>query len=196
MSRKSIGGRASFGGGDTQELRVAKKDGASGEGGGSYVFPKMNTREILETLHYIDIKLSQKEFQEIDQHKDLYRQVLERLTIELNGVSAEQINQPEFAGLSQLEHPDLHEESVPNVNSFRLVGNLMKICGVDDFSIRDYIAPDHKRFKKQLSGIINYARHSQEIADELREMTDARDDSIARLEHLQKENELWTCILQ
>lgn len=192
MSRKSLGGRASLGGGDTVELRVGKKTGggaSSEEHAAGFSFPKASTRDIMEVLHQLDVKISNKEFQEIHEHKELYRKILEMFAVTLTNITAEEINQPAFAGLSQLDNPHLHEDSIPNLNSFRAVSNLMKISGVEDFSMKDYIAPDFKRFKRHLSGIINYARYHEEqgllIADKL----DEREENLTRLESLRNENE-------
>lgn len=192
MSRKSLGGRASLGGGDTVELRVGKKGGggaSSEENASGFSFPKASTRDIMEVLHQLDVKISSKEFQEIDKHKELYRKILEMFAVTLTNITAEEINQPAFAGLSQLDHPHLHEDSIPNLNSFRAVSNLMKIAGVDDFSMKDYIAPDFKRFKRHLSGIINYARYHEEQSYALQDKIDERDENLIRLESLRNENE-------
>ena len=39
---------------------------------------------------------------------------------------------------------------------------LLKICGYDDFGLRDLAAPHGRRFKRQLSALINYLKYRED----------------------------------
>jgi kinetochore protein Nuf2 len=197
MSRNSFGGRASLGGDNTMELKVGKVKGgdAAEEAKQNYSFPMMKMADIVDCLHALGFKVTHKELTEIEHHKDLYRKILEGLVELCMGVSTEELAQPAFVGLSQLENPNLHEESVPHLNSFRAVGNLMKVSGVNDFTLKDYMNPTNKRLKKQLSGIINYAKYREEQIEVITPMLEGRNDLIDRLNKLRSENETYAAQL-
>ena len=46
------------------------------------------------------------------------------------------MNQAAFSGLTVLTYPELHEDSIPQINSLRAVSKMMQTCGLDDFSIK------------------------------------------------------------
>ena len=56
-------------------------------------------------------------------------------------------------GCTRIE--ELHEDSIPAIESFRQLVKLMHACGVYDVSIWDYVRPTAERFKRNLSAIIN-----------------------------------------
>ncbi len=61
-----------------------------------------------------------------------------------------------------LPHPDLHDESFTNLKFIKALMKLMRISGIQDFGIHDLHSPSTKRFKRQLSGIINYIKFMYE----------------------------------
>ena len=112
-------------------------------------------------------------------YKTTQRQILWKCTnIEIftfnSGIPRDELNQPAFSGLSVLNYPELHEDSIPHLNNFRMcqrmmvsssafilqnishktmIGRLQETCGITDYSINDLIAPNAKRLRRQLSGI-------------------------------------------
>ncbi|GFR51208.1 hypothetical protein Agub_g13557 [Astrephomene gubernaculifera] len=98
------------------------------------------------------------------------RTYFEQAVISLLGVRRERIHQPEFSLLHMMEHPELHDESIPIANLFRQATKLLQICGVKDFTLNDLFKPDPARLRRQLCAIINFARFRDEkllIVDEL-----------------------------
>ena len=95
------------------------------------------------------------------------------------GITKEEIVQPQFNGLQALNHPELHEESIPYMHAFRAVTKMMNICGIHDFSTRDYLAPSAKRMRRQLSGIINFAKFREERFTLLTEISSERERQIS-----------------
>jgi kinetochore protein Nuf2 len=99
---------------------------------------------------------------DIENNKGLYREILEFLSEMCVGVTKDEMAQPAFNGLQVFNNYELHEESIPILHAFRAVNKMMNICGIPDFSIKDYMVPSAKRFRRQLSGIINYAKFREE----------------------------------
>jgi kinetochore protein Nuf2 len=189
MSRNSFGGRASLGG-DTAELKGLKATKAAPiDEKMTYGFPILKMSEIVQCLHALEFKVTQNQLADIENHKEVYKDILESLAEMCVGVTREEMAQPAFAGLQQLENPQLHEESVPNMNSFRAVGNMMKVCGINDFSIRDFLNPNAKRLKKQLSGIVNFIRYREEQENTVMPLAEERNKNMERLAKLRVENE-------
>ena len=65
--------------------------------------------------------------------KDVYTTIIAELC---TGISREEMNQAAFSGLTVLTYPELHEDSIPQINSLRAVTRMMQTCGLDDFSIK------------------------------------------------------------
>ena len=75
----------------------------------------------------------------------------QRAQIELcTGVTREEMSQPAFAGLSALNYPELHEDSIPELAFLRACCKMMAICGISDFGLKDITSPNSKRFRRQL----------------------------------------------
>ena len=127
--------------------------------------------------------------------------MLEQLTEVCAGISREELNQPAFAGLSVLSYPELHEDSIPHINNFRMcqryhlvlfvipihqinayhnfvllfLNSMMETCGITEYSVNDLTAPTTKRLRRQLSGIINFAKFREERLALLADLTIQRD---------------------
>ena len=176
--------RKSVGGGNNNKAPVEE-----------FVFPIMSVEEILQCLSALDMKVSEEQFKNISSDKHLYRMILENFCDICTGVTRDEMAQPAFSGLQALNHPDLHDESIPFVNSFRAVGKMMKVSGISNFSMRDYLNPDYKRFRKQLSGIINFAKFREERFTMLQDSIDSRETLIQGLNETKEENEKLTSTL-
>lgn len=128
----------------------------------TYSFPNLKIHDIMLCLKELGISMSEDELSCPEKNKDVVLHMLEQLTEICTGTTREEMNQPAFSGLSVLEYPELHEDSVPQINSFRAVQRLMETCGIRDFTIKDFIDPAAKRLRKHLSGIINFAKFREE----------------------------------
>lgn len=74
-------------------------------------------------------------------------------------VDREELQQPAFHTMGNLEYPELHEESVGNLASIRAIVKLMAVTGVSDFSMMDIFKPESKRTINNLSAIINFSKY-------------------------------------
>lgn len=64
-----------------------------------------------------------------------------------------------FSALEYLEDAELHEESVGNLAFTRHITRIMQVCRVPDFSMNDVFKPDGKSTIRNLSAIMNFAKH-------------------------------------
>ena len=78
MSRNSIGGRASLGGGDTAEIgRKSTKAAPVVDEKMTYGFPMLKMGEIIQCLHALEFKVTQNQLADIENHKEVYKDILE-----------------------------------------------------------------------------------------------------------------------
>ena len=164
--------------------------------GGNYIptkkpllFPLLKTPEIVKCLNELGIPARQEELQEPENHQEGCRKILECLAEICTGISKDELNQPSYAGLHAVGHPELHEESIPKFNNFRACCKMMEICEVKDFSVKDIMFPTATRLRTQLSGIINFAKFREERLQLLSELSTKREGLVEQLGQLREKNE-------
>ncbi len=101
-----------------------------------YSFPPIKTNEMILCLSELGIQATEDIIIAPEKSKDAYRNILENLAEICTAISKEEMNQPAFSGLSALNYPDLHDESIPQLNAFRVILKMMDICGIRDFTIK------------------------------------------------------------
>lgn len=154
-----------------------------------FAFPVLKVGAIVLCMHEIGINVTEEELLNPEKHADQCRHVFEQLAEVCTGITKEEIAQPAFLGLNALNYPELHEESVPRLNSYRACCKMMEICGIQDFSVKDFITPTAKRVRRQLSGIINFAKFRGEKHNLLMELSGTREDLLNTLNSLRFKNE-------
>lgn len=157
----------------------------------AFSFPQLKMGEIKDLVNALGVPVTDDELANPDKYKEQHRRMLEQLAEICTGVTREEMDQPAFSALQAgvLDYPQLHDESIPQLNSFRAVSNMMEVCGITDFSMKDFMAPSSKRLRKQLSGIINYAKFREERYNLLTDLTNTRDTLIERMNKLREKNE-------
>ncbi|EPZ35539.1 Kinetochore protein Nuf2 domain-containing protein [Rozella allomycis CSF55] len=88
------------------------------------------------------------------------------------GVTKEQFSQPNFEVLQMLDYPEMHTESLSFISFFKVLNEFMYEAGIKDFSLKDILQPEPKRFKMILSYIINFAKFREEHAVIYEEITE------------------------
>jgi kinetochore protein Nuf2 len=149
----------------------------------------VKTEEIVKCLNELGIPVRQEELQDPETHKESCRHILECLAEICTGISKEEMNQPSFAGLNAVIHPELHEESIPKFNHFRACCKMMELCEIPDFSLKDILSPTPARLRRQLSGIINFAKFREERLILLAELSTKREGLVDQLGQLREKNE-------
>ena len=80
----------------------------------------------------------------------------------LCGESREAMYAPELDAADVLEFPELYEEAIGNLKFTRRLFDLMRRCGVPDFTLRDLTKPEYTRTRRNVSAVINFAKFREE----------------------------------
>lgn len=83
-------------------------------------------------------------------------------------------------GTSISAHPQLYRDALSETKFFCLLQKLLRICGYDDFGLRDLAAPNARRFRRQLSACINFMKF--------------REDNKHTLDTVLEDVSLWFCL--
>lgn len=158
----------------------------------SYSFPILKTDEIAKCLNELGISVVHDEITSPDKYKDSALRILELLSEICTGTDREELNQPAFAGLSALSFPELHDESIPQLQVFRTCCRMMEMCEIQDFTIKDFINPTANRFRRHLSGIINFAKFREERLVLLGDLSATRDALVNHMNQAQDRNDSLT----
>lgn len=162
----------------------------------TFSFLLIKIPEIIMCLSELGISICEDELTHPENHRESVRRILEHLAEIFTGISRDEIIQPAFSGLSMLNYPELHEDSIPVLNSFRVCNKLMEVCGISDFSVKDLLMPTTKRLVKILSGIINYAKFREERLNVIADLNDHREETMQRLTQAREANEKLNFTLQ
>jgi kinetochore protein Nuf2 len=152
-------------------------------------FPKLPNSEILSCLTELGFAITKEELQKPEQHAAAIKGLLEFLAEVCLAITRDELTQPAFAGLNAINYPELHEESIPQLNSLRAIQKMMELCDIHDFSIRDLMTPDAKRLNRQLSGIMNFAKFREERLMLLRELSGTREELVEKLNAVREKHE-------
>lgn len=156
----------------------------------TFSFPLVKPPEIIICFNELGIHITEEDITYPEKNKEQVRRILENCAEICTGISKEEMNQPAFAGLPFLNFPELHDESIPQINSLRACSRMMEICGIQDFGIKDFMNPSAKRFRRQLSGIINYAKFREERFLYYNDLHQTKDQLNLSLEKEKQRNEL------
>ena len=126
----------------------------------SFSFPLLKPAEVLSCMSELQIPLSEEELKGAS--AEVVHRVFETVVDICMGVTKDELDQPAAAGLQALEFGQLHDESIPQLSFFRAISKLMETCDVTDFSLKDIHQPDAKRFRRQLSGVINFVKFRED----------------------------------
>lgn len=90
---------------------------------------------------------------------ELIREVLTPYISEVFNKKPEDLTQPPFGIVDQLEYPELYDEAfLTQVIFLRYAQQLLSLASFDQFGLRDFFAPEKVRFHFQLSALVNFTR--------------------------------------
>lgn len=142
-----------------------------------YSFPVLKHGEILQCLHELEIRIDEEQLVECERHRNSIRAATERLAELCLGSTRDEIS-----GCSACsDYPELHEDAVLEVRLFRRSVELMRVCGVGDYGLRDWFLPSSRRVRRQMSAVINFAKFREEQLAEYRVLCEDRDASLEEL---------------
>jgi kinetochore protein Nuf2 len=159
-----------------------------------YRFPLLKSHEIVDSLADGGIEISSNELMEPNRHKDKVKSIYHDLVIMGLNLEKDTFNTTSMSLMQKrqnLPHPELHDESFTNLKFIKAIMKLMRISGINDFGIHDLYSPSTKRFKRQLSGIINYIKFANEKeATLINEINESKDELIGGLLEVRQEQEM------
>lgn len=152
-----------------------------------YSFPILQNKEIVVVLNELSIETVEDDLVNPTSGKVqlIYQQLIELL---LNQRREDWL-QPQFAGMAELEFPELHDESVSTAAFLRACQRLLTTCGISDFSLQDLIKPEYKRVRRNISAVINFAKFREERLNKYVEFRQETDGLAAKKLALEQENE-------
>jgi kinetochore protein Nuf2 len=152
-------------------------------------FPKLTIQEIIDCLKELGVAITKEVIVQPESHKDTIRQLFEMLAINLLGIQSEELSQPAFHGLEAISYPQLHDESIPQLNGIKAIMKLMEVSEISDFSTRDLTTPSQSRLIRQLSGIMNFAKFREERVHMLFELNGQTQSLIDQLAIVTEKND-------
>ena len=87
-----------------------------------YIFPTLNNAEILQCMDELRIPLTEQELSKLSSMKTI--KIFESFLDILMGITREELEQPHFSVLENLENPELHQQSLIDIAFFRHYSNL------------------------------------------------------------------------
>lgn len=167
-------------GGKTLGLNVNKQE--------QYSFPILKTEEIAKCLNELGIVISKDELAAPENNIQRCHYMFENLAEICTGIAKEDIQQPAFKGLQNINYPELHDHSIPKINFLNVCKKMMEMCEIHDFTMKDLMAPSQKRLRRQLSGIINFCKFREERLILLSDLSATRDNLLDHMAQLRDTN--------
>jgi kinetochore protein Nuf2 len=65
---------------------------------------------------------------------------------------------------AKLAHPELYNDAFREVKFYDQLQKQLRICGYNEFGFKDLAMPQVKRFKRQLSALINFLKYREDMA--------------------------------
>jgi len=144
--------------------------------------------EILQCMSELSVPLTEADLMEPEKNKANIRRAMVYLIELCTGVTRDSLSTPAFAGLNALSFPELHEDSIPELAFVRACAKMMAICGIPDFGLRDVTNPNSKRLRRQLSGVINFAKFREERLQMYGELNLNREELGEKMNQIQEDN--------
>ncbi|KAL7530602.1 hypothetical protein ACHAXR_003592, partial [Thalassiosira sp. AJA248-18] len=83
-----------------------------------------------------------------------------------------------------LPHPSIYNDALPEAKFFCLLSKLLRICGYYEFGFKDLAAPQAKRFRRQLSALINFLKYREDMGHLEAQALEEREELFAALDEV------------
>ncbi|PWN50188.1 hypothetical protein IE53DRAFT_330732 [Violaceomyces palustris] len=94
----------------------------------------------------------------------------------LSGTSQELLERTRHATLAQMEYRELYDDGLQFIMLFREIRAMMVAATITDFHLQDLTRPVPKRFKRQMSALVNFYRFRSDRIAEFEELTAEAED--------------------
>jgi len=159
----------------------------------SLPFHVLKSSFIVQFLGKLGMQLTENELKDPSHHKEKVKMIFQQLIEPCMGVSlnnSKSVLPTVNKYQKSCPYPELHESSILEAKFLRNVKKFMKTCGIQDFGLRDLIAPASKRLRKQLSAAINFIEFREGRLSVYSELNDQRMELLDSLREVNDENTL------
>lgn len=125
--------------------------------------------EIISCLNDVGIKIKTEDLIQTEERKENIKRIFEQLAEISLGIPRDEINQASLSGIQSMTYPELHDESLQQMNCFKILQQLFDRYGIKDFCLNDITNPTPKRLRIQLSYAVNFLKYREERLDSLSE---------------------------
>lgn len=152
----------------------------------SFYFAKLSLNEIQEDLTACLQRPITMEMLK-NPTSDMVKEIVGFFIAEVYQKQPEDLAQPAFGVIDQLDHPELYDDHAKSQMTFlRFARKLFAACMFDDFGLRDLHSPEKSRFHLQLSALVNYTRFRQTRLAIHEEMTCKEEDRMKKEKELRE----------
>eukprot|EP00584_Thalassiosira_punctigera_P009868 CAMPEP_0172534744 /NCGR_PEP_ID=MMETSP1067-20121228/7002_1 /TAXON_ID=265564 ORGANISM="Thalassiosira punctigera, Strain Tpunct2005C2" /NCGR_SAMPLE_ID=MMETSP1067 /ASSEMBLY_ACC=CAM_ASM_000444 /LENGTH=269 /DNA_ID=CAMNT_0013319569 /DNA_START=11 /DNA_END=816 /DNA_ORIENTATION=- len=152
----------------------------------SNLFPVLKNSTILQIMEEVSVPLTEAELTEPGRCKERVREVFVQLLNMCWGLADDPAALPSRVRVakSKLPHPSLYDDALPEAKFFCLLSKMLRTCGYREFGFRDLAAPQPKRFRRQLSALINFLKYREDMGHLEAQALEEREELFAALDEL------------
>lgn len=158
-----------------------------------FIFPILKSSEILTCCDELEIELTKAELSEPQRHREGIRKVFWQLLDICFGLTEEDLVKrlPQKAQIDEVtSFAELHEDNMVDLLFFKELSRGMRVVGIYDFSWKDLHNPTPKRFRNQMSALINMAKFREEQLRKYYELMEPRHELVSALQDVHSEHDL------
>ncbi|KAN0061916.1 kinetochore-associated Ndc80 complex subunit nuf2 [Thecaphora frezii] len=148
-------------------------------------FPAIKTEELVAVLNEMGLSIGAEDIVKPQGH------VAHRVFIAflecLSGTSQEAMERTRHSTLAQTEYKEMYEDGLQFLMLFREVRQMMAAATITDFHLQDMTRPNPKRFKRQMSALVNFYRFRSDRINEFDELVANSEDLEAKRIELEDE---------
>ncbi|PWY98722.1 hypothetical protein BCV70DRAFT_201514 [Testicularia cyperi] len=150
-------------------------DAAKGSRDGNYSsFPVVKIDELLGVLSEMGLSISAEDLQKPQGH--VAHRVFVAFLECLSGTTQEMMDSRRHEALSTFEYKELYEDGLQMIMFFREVKDMMNAATLYDFTLQDITRPNPKRFRRQMSALVNFYRFRSDRIAEFEELVTGSED--------------------
>ena len=121
----------------------------------TFSFPLLSNTEILQTWDDVPLQAKDLEKPTASSVRAIYEVLFDQC---IGPIVREDIYNPIQSLQTEMQFPELYEDSIIQLNFFQYLCRLMSAAGVNDTCMDDILKPDPKRFRRNLCAIINFQK--------------------------------------
>eukprot|EP00579_Thalassiosira_antarctica_P008830 CAMPEP_0201901954 /NCGR_PEP_ID=MMETSP0902-20130614/54703_1 /ASSEMBLY_ACC=CAM_ASM_000551 /TAXON_ID=420261 /ORGANISM="Thalassiosira antarctica, Strain CCMP982" /LENGTH=534 /DNA_ID=CAMNT_0048435939 /DNA_START=139 /DNA_END=1745 /DNA_ORIENTATION=- len=153
----------------------------------SNLFPVLKISTILQIMEEVNVPLTEAELTEPGRCKERVREVFVQLLNICWGLTDHTLSSLPKRIVTKklsLSHPQLYDDALSEAKFFSLLSKLLRTCGYYEFGFKDLMAPQAKRFRRQLSAMINFLKYTEDMGHLVAQALDEREELFAALDEV------------